>query len=152
MEPVPVAPAAQGTCFGRLFRRIWRAVPAGATHADAAAEPGLSSLLDEARTTIRLGFYDHAQAMLLASKGPLGRDPRWLNLMGLTYEAQGRWSKALRCYGKAVRADRAYGPACQNLRRLYELETFGHSAETIALGDENLALAQLLSQLRRSAK
>lgn len=42
------------------------------------------------------------------------------------------------------RIDRRYWPAQQNLRRLYELHTFGHCIDCIALGDESPALMQLL--------
>ena len=56
------------------------------------------------------------------------------NLLGIAHECQRNWKAARRFYGKAVAADRRFLPVQQNLRRLYELYTFGHSNEPIAYG------------------
>ena len=72
--------------------------------------------LSEVRTTIRLGCYDEALAMLLSIDPPPKRDAVYLNLLGVTYEGQRNWKVARRCYGKAIGADRRYAPAQQNMR------------------------------------
>ena len=54
-------------------------------------------------------------------------DPACLNLLGLAAEARGDWGAARRMYGRALRRDRHYFPAEQNLRRYFELFTFGRS-------------------------
>ena len=64
--------------------------------------------------------------LLKAGKAALN-DARCLNLLGLAAEARGDWKRAKRMYGQAIRRDRSYLPAEMNMRRYYELFTFGHS-------------------------
>src|SRR5438045_2192222 len=70
------------------------------------------------------GKWDDAEAALLG-EAQLAHDPAFLNLLGIVRQAQGRWNDARRLYRKAVRADRRFLPAEQNIRRFYELDTFG---------------------------
>jgi tetratricopeptide (TPR) repeat protein len=95
-------------------------------------------------------LFDEAEVLLAARDGA-DRDSVWLNLRGVLYEAQGDWRRAKRHFSKAVRRDRNCAAAWQNLRRLYELYTFGHTTETIALGDERPALGGLLRQKQDAA-
>jgi hypothetical protein len=60
----------------------------------------------------------------------------------------GRKEMARRFYGRAIRADGKFAPAQQNMRRLYELTTFGHTTQHVALGDE----AEFLAQVSRTAQ
>ena len=60
----------------------------------------------------------------------------YFNLLGALYETQGNWRLARKCYGKGMSADRRYAPAEANMRRFYELYTFGHTKQSIVLGDE----------------
>jgi len=71
-------------------------------------------------------------------------DAACLNLQGVIHELREQWKPARKLYHRAIRADGDYAPARQNMRRMYELYTFGHSDEPIALGDERPALAMLL--------
>jgi tetratricopeptide (TPR) repeat protein len=67
------------------------------------------------------------------------RDERlaeYFNLLGVLYEAQGNWRMARKCYSKGMAANRSYAPAEANMRRFYELYTFGETKQTVALGDE----------------
>lgn len=66
-------------------------------------------------------------------------DARWLNLMGVICESRGDWRRARRFYGKAMRADRGFAPAEQNMRRWYEMFTFGRTRWPVALGDDRAA-------------
>ncbi len=61
------------------------------------------------------------------------RCPAYANLRGATHELRREWRLARRWYGKAIRADRTYLPAQQNMRRIYELLTFGRSKITFSL-------------------
>jgi hypothetical protein len=63
---------------------------------------------------------------LLQDVGEPG-DAECLNLLGVIHEMRRQWRFAKRCYGRAIRADRHFEPAQQNMRRMYELETFGSS-------------------------
>jgi hypothetical protein len=85
---------------------------------------------------IRLGCFDEAQALLRQIAGQHGRDAAWLNLMGVACEGRSDWRGAKRFYGKAMRADRSFVPAQQNMRRWFELFTFGRTNLAVALGDE----------------
>jgi len=67
------------------------------------------------------------------------RDERlaeYFNLLGVLYEAQDNWRMARKCYSKGMAANRSYAPAEANMRRFYELYTFGETKQTVALGDE----------------
>lgn len=70
---------------------------------------------------------------------PIG-DPVYLNLVGAICEGRHQWKRARKFYGRAMRANRAFEPAQENLRRLYELYTFGHCKQPVALGDETPGL------------
>lgn len=63
-------------------------------------------------------------------------DARCLNLLGVVYEATDRWGLARRCYSRAIRADKRYVPPQINIRRHYELATFGQSMLPISLGTQ----------------
>jgi len=60
----------------------------------------------------------------------------YFNLLGVLYEAQGKWRLARKCYVKALDAEEDYQPARANLRRLLELHRYGRSSQAIVLGDE----------------
>jgi len=99
--------------------------------------------LNEARLAVRLGYFDEARRIINCS--PWGRtDPAYINLGGAIHELHGQWRQAGECYRKALRADRGFSTAEQNLRRLYELTTFGRTALRLVMGDERPALQALL--------
>jgi hypothetical protein len=80
---------------------------------------------------------DCEEAEMLLTSGLLeARDAARLNLLGVVYEKRGRWKEARRFYGRSIRADRAYAPPRENIRRWFELDTFGRSRVSITLGDE----------------
>ena len=102
------------------------------------AEPdlGYSELLRRVRHDLFAGDFPHAEAMLMRATELAGGDPVYLNLLGVLHEAQGRREAAKTFYGKAIHAAANYAPAQQNMRRLYELRTFGATKQEVALGDE----------------
>jgi len=102
-----------------------------------------AKLRRQVSSAIRAGRCDEAQEILSNTDWP--HDAEWLNLMGAVLESKHQWKAALRCYGQAMRADRNYLPAQHNMRRLYELYTFGHTDEHLLLGDERPALALLIA-------
>jgi tetratricopeptide (TPR) repeat protein len=117
---------------GRVVQRLWQRPtvsprPLSAEH---------SQILSDVCLAIRLGLFDEAAAALESIRHFLSDDPSWLNLRGVHYLEQGDWQEARSCFGRAIRADRSFSPAQQNMRRLFELRTFGMSAERLALGDE----------------
>ncbi len=58
------------------------------------------------------------------------------NLAGVLFEMQKDFDRAKKYYGQAIKIDRHYEPAQQNMRRLFELFHFGSSEEPFNLGDE----------------
>ncbi|MDB5290404.1 MAG: hypothetical protein JWL69_1645 [Phycisphaerales bacterium] len=88
---------------------------------------------------IRLADYDTAELALAASVSvwpEVEHCAAYLNLLGVIHEARRDWRDARYWYRRAVAADKRYVPTQQNLRRIYELYTFGKSREPFALGDE----------------
>ena len=61
--------------------------------------------------------------------------PEVFNLGGVLFELLEDYDQAKRYYGQAIRLNRNYEPAQQNMRRIYELFQFGSSREPFNLGD-----------------
>jgi DNA-binding NtrC family response regulator len=58
------------------------------------------------------------------------------NLTGVLFEMQEDYNRAKKYYGQAIKLDKRYEPAQQNMRRIFELFNFGASKEPVALGDD----------------
>jgi lipoprotein NlpI len=58
------------------------------------------------------------------------------NLAGVLAEISEDYNQAKKYYGQAIRLDKQYEPAQQNMRRLFEVEHFGSSKEPVNLGGE----------------
>jgi FixJ family two-component response regulator len=56
------------------------------------------------------------------------------NLAGVLAEMLDDYDKAKKYYGQAIKLDKNYEPAQQNMRRLFELKHFGSSSEPFNLG------------------
>jgi CheY-like chemotaxis protein len=98
---------------------------------------GYELVLSRIRKLLRLAEYETAMSLLMkAADRKDQQSAEYFNLLGVLYEAQGKWRLARKCYDKAMMADENYGPARMNLRRLLELRRFGRSSQAIVLGDE----------------
>ena len=58
------------------------------------------------------------------------------NLTGVLFEMKEDYDRAKKYYGQAIKLDKRYEPAQQNMRRIFELFNFGSSKEPVALGDD----------------
>lgn len=58
------------------------------------------------------------------------------NLAGVLAELLEDYDKAKKYYGRAIKLDKNYEPAQQNMRRLFEVDHFGSSQEPVNLGDK----------------
>jgi len=58
------------------------------------------------------------------------------NLAGVLAEILEDYDKAKKYYGQAIKFDKNYEPAQQNMRRLFEVDHFGSSKEPVNLGDK----------------
>jgi DNA-binding response OmpR family regulator len=98
---------------------------------------GYDDAIHRVRRALRVADFTNAEALLTKIvDGPAKRTAEYFNLLGILYEAQAKWRLARKCYGKAIKADKTYEPAQANMRRFYELHTFGHSKQPVVLGDE----------------
>ncbi|MBV9391586.1 MAG: response regulator [Verrucomicrobia bacterium] len=64
------------------------------------------------------------------------RSPEAFNLAGLCAEMVDDIDRAKRYYGQAIKLNKNYEPAQQNMRRLFEVFHFGSSKEPVNLGDD----------------
>ena len=94
-------------------------------------------VLDRVRESLRTADYASAESLLMKAAYRNARTSvEYFNLLGVLYEVQRNWRLARKCYGKAISADKSYEPAQANMRRIYELYTFGRSTQAVLLGDE----------------
>lgn len=104
------------------------------------ANGGYAGILARVRKALRLENFASAESLLMKASELGQHDADYFNLLGVIYEVRQQWRLAKKFYGRAIRADHGYGPAQQNVRRMYELETFGNTKLTVALGDESLEI------------
>lgn len=111
--------------------------PQPARHeSDTNMEGGYAGVLNRVRRAMRVADFTAAETLLLKAADLAHQDAPYFNLLGIIYEARHQWRLARKFYGKAMKADRHYKPAEQNMKRLYELNTFGRTKLAVALGDE----------------
>jgi FixJ family two-component response regulator len=87
-----------------------------------------------AKRCLNLRSFAMARIHLLKALELNTRSVEAFNLAGVLAEMLGDEDKARRYYGQAIKLDKNYEPAQQNMRRLFELEHFGSSSEPINLG------------------
>jgi DNA-binding response OmpR family regulator len=101
------------------------------------AAGGYENVLGRIRSSMRLADFTSAESLLTkAAETREQQTAEYFNLLGVLYEAQRKWRLARKCYGKAIAADRKYEPSQLNMKRLYELHTFGRSSQSVMLGGE----------------
>ncbi len=103
-----------------------------------------------AQPTPQESFEDHVQAvkrLLNLQQFPQAREhiaqalelrtdsPELFNLGGVLFEMLEDYDRAKGYYGQAIRLNKNYEPAQQNMRRIYELFQFGSSKEPFNLGE-----------------
>jgi len=110
-----------------------------------------SEMLRRACVPLRSGDLQKVEGLLNAGGRHAAGDAACLNLLGVVAEARGRIRAARRFYGRSMRAEATFGPAEQNLRRLYELKALGRTTCPVAVGDPetDLWLARLTGPSRR---
>jgi DNA-binding response OmpR family regulator len=123
--------------------------PASAHPVEADTEGGYEAVIKRVRTALRESDIAGAESLLMKAADLAQHDAAYFNLLGVLYESRRQWRLAKKFYGKAMRTERKYEPAIQNMRRIYELDTFGRSGEPVALGDENASSASALDELLR---
>jgi tetratricopeptide (TPR) repeat protein len=64
------------------------------------------------------------------------RSTEAFNLAGVLAEMMEDYDRAKRLYGQAIKINKRYAPAQQNMRRIFELFNFGSSEEPFNLGNK----------------
>jgi hypothetical protein len=146
-EPFPVPAPSFWAVTWNSVRRLIIGPPA-------AAPPNAArdSLLLDACVAIRAGRVDDAAELLRPHAAALANDAAYLNLLGVVCELRRQWRLSRRFYGLALSGTPRYTPAHRNLRRYYELSTFGRSREPVALGDVELRRDRTLPPTTHDAK
>jgi DNA-binding response OmpR family regulator len=107
-----------------------------ASNATGSPTVGYAAVLQKVRDAFRVADVTSAESLLMRVADLGQHDAAYFNLLGVLYEARSQWRLAQKFYGKALKAEKDYASALQNIRRVYELYTFGRSDEAVALGDE----------------
>lgn len=89
--------------------------------------------LRSAKRAINLRDFSTAKGHLIKALELDSRSPQAMNLVGVMLEMREEYEQAKRYYGQAIKLDRNFEPAQQNMRRIFELFNFGSSKEPINL-------------------
>lgn len=97
---------------------------------------GYEMVLKSIREALNRSDVDNAAALLEAAAACRNRQAaEYFNLLGVLYEIQRKWRLARKCYGRAISTDSKHEPAQANMRRLYELHTYGKSDQPVVLDE-----------------
>ncbi|MCI0564632.1 MAG: response regulator [Nitrososphaera sp.] len=124
----PVTPETVRTTVARVL--------SGEARARVEEAEGIDAIVALAKHALRNQNFSRAESLLMAAAAVRTSDPEIFNLIGVLHELSGREDEARKFYGKAIALNRHYEPAQQNMRRLYELYTFGRSQEEVTMGEE----------------
>jgi FixJ family two-component response regulator len=89
-----------------------------------------------AKRCLNLGAFRKARLHLVKALELNPKSVEAFNLAGVLAEINEDYNQAKKYYGQAIRLDKQYEPAQQNMRRLFEVEHFGSSKEPVDLGGE----------------
>lgn len=109
-------------------------------------EASYDQVLQRVRKEIWQQHYADAEALLNKLAAQAHGDPAYLNLLGVLHKAEGSRRLAKKFYKMALRADSEYAAAIQNLRRLFDLETYGRTDQDVVLGDKTELLNDLFGE------
>jgi DNA-binding NtrC family response regulator len=92
------------------------------------------ALVQAAKRLINLRQFTEARQQIAKALELRTDSEEVFNLAGVLFEMLEDYDRAKRYYGQAIRLNRNYEPAQQNMRRIYELFQFGSSKEPFNLG------------------
>jgi FixJ family two-component response regulator len=87
-----------------------------------------------AKRSLNLRSFANARIHLVKALELNGKSVEAFNLAGVLAELLDDVDKAKKYYGQAIKLDKNYEPAQQNMRRLFEWQNFGSSSEPLNLG------------------
>ncbi|MBV8378124.1 MAG: response regulator [Verrucomicrobia bacterium] len=88
-----------------------------------------------AKRFLNLRSFAKARMHLIKASELNNKSVEAFNLAGVLAEMLDDIDKARKYYGQAIRIDKNYEPAQQNMRRLFELQHFGSTSEPLNLGE-----------------
>jgi DNA-binding response OmpR family regulator len=88
-----------------------------------------------AQRLLNLRDFGRAQKHLIRALELNDKSAEAFNLTGVLFEMKEDYDRAKKYYGQAIKLDKRYEPAQQNMRRIFEFFNFGASKEPVALGD-----------------
>jgi DNA-binding response OmpR family regulator len=88
-----------------------------------------------AKRCLNLRLFNKARLHLVKAMELNSKSVEAFNLAGVLAEMLDEPDKAKKYYGQAIKLDKNYEPAQQNMRRLFELQHFGASSEPFNIGE-----------------
>ena len=88
-----------------------------------------------AKRCLNLRLFTMARMHLVKAMELNSKSVEAFNLAGVLAEMLDEMDKAKKYYGQAIKLDKNYEPAQQNMRRLFELQHFGASSEPFNIGE-----------------
>jgi DNA-binding response OmpR family regulator len=89
-----------------------------------------------AKRCLNLRAFGKARLHLVKALELNAKSAEAFNLAGVLAEVLEDYDKAKKYYGQAIKIDKKYEPAQQNMRRLFEFDHFGSSKEPVNLGEK----------------
>jgi DNA-binding response OmpR family regulator len=102
----------------------------------AAPRDDFESHIVTAQRLLNLRDFGRAKKHLIRALELNDKSAEAFNLTGVLFEMQEDYDRAKKYYGQAIKLDKRYEPAQQNMRRIFELFNFGSSKEPFALGKD----------------
>jgi DNA-binding response OmpR family regulator len=90
-----------------------------------------------AQRLLNLRDFGRAQKHLVRALELNDKSAEAFNLTGVLFEMKEDYDHAKKYYGQAIKLDKRYEPAQQNMRRIFELFQFGASVEPFSLGEDS---------------
>jgi DNA-binding NtrC family response regulator len=125
----PLTPETLRSMVAEILRRHKKPTP------EPARATTFEDHLEAAKRLLNLRQFGEAREHIAKALEVRTDSPEIFNLGGVLFEMLEDYDRAKRYYGQAIRLDRNYEPAQQNMRRIYELFQFGSSKEPFNLGD-----------------
>ena len=99
------------------------------------AAESFNSHIVAAKRCLNLRSFAMARIHLVKALELNNKSVEAFNLAGVLAELLDDVDKAKKYYGQAIKLDKNYEPAQQNMRRLFELQNFGATSEFLNLGE-----------------
>lgn len=100
------------------------------------AQDSFAAHITAARRALNLQAFAKARVHLVKAMELNPQSVEAFNLAGVLAELLQDFDKARKYYGQAIKLDKHYEPAQQNMRRLFEVHHCGSTDEPISLGEE----------------